>query len=716
VAIPTKIEVFLVLDGTSVDVTGQVAFSEGVTIEDRGRASSLEGISPSILTFTLDNHDGNFTPGNPLSLWYPHFAEDVPVSVVVTINGVTSTRFEGFITSISPAFVGGVSSLSQVVVRAADGLSRLARISFDSFWAEEIRFLGTVYSHTLDLWEFSGDSGATEYDNTGLIAGVRGLELTPAVVTGLAAGGAVETSASEDSQFRNVLTLRPPSTGAGPVVELKLRPKPSSTVREVRLPFKLEDGYVPAVGESVTLLQYWDTSGTDRVLLSVRVINSGGAPALAVYDAAGVLQDSAPLKRSSGWNYLTSFQYGPPDSTYFLLGADDFGFGADGLSALSADTVYIGGNGNPSAPGKTSKCVPGLSIGGVCFAQEDTLTRNYNTIDLASNNNTGGTTMDYLCGFAGVDAVFIGGDARRLWFDKICEETALDKMQKYMGSIGGYFWSSPPGEYQALFPGAVRTLTLAASVALGEDDDATDPVVLTSEIDGSPTRVTVTAPFGSVTATDPGPRRDATIDAVCIDRTAALALAYHTMRRSKALRVARLTVDLVTARTAALTQQLFNLRPTDRLRVSGFNSKILGVTYAEYYVQGWSERYTPFSAVFTLFTEPADDPPTGVLDDVTYGRIGSDGCTVTGGTALGGVNPGTIVISSPPGNALTVNPSDYPLDLSWAGERITLAAPPASAVSPQTVTITARGVAPSVARVHSPGETIDVWYPAHFTL
>ena len=56
----------------------------------------------------------------------------------------------------------------------------------------------------------------------------------------------------------------------------------------------------------------------------------------------------------------------------------------------------------------------------------------------------------------------------------------------------------------------------------------------------------------------------------------------------------------------------------------------------------------------------------------------------------------------------------WPSDLDWNGEIITCSAPGGS-TSPQTLTVTARGVDASVARSHSAGEVIDVAYAATFT-
>lgn len=58
--------------------------------------------------------------------------------------------------------------------------------------------------------------------------------------------------------------------------------------------------------------------------------------------------------------------------------------------------------------------------------------------------------------------------------------------------------------------------------------------------------------------------------------------------------------------------------------------------------------------------------------------------------------------------ALSTSAGAYPLDLDINGERVTVTSAPTS-TQPQVLTVT-RGVAPSVARAHPPGEFVDVWH------
>jgi hypothetical protein len=135
-------------------------------------------------------------------------------------------------------------------------------------------------------------------------------------------------------------------------------------------------------------------------------------------------------------------------------------------------------------------------------------------------------------------------------------------------------------------------------------------------------------------------------------------------------------------------------------------------------VLGVVEEYGEGVARWTIDTAPADDPAEGVFDDDTRGRFsGVPGTmTVTSGTAVSGTGTGTIVVTTGAGGVPLSNAAgDYPLTLDWSGELVTVTAAPASSTSPQTLTVTARGVAPSIARVHSAGDPIDVAYPATFT-
>ena len=111
----------------------------------------------------------------------------------------------------------------------------------------------------------------------------------------------------------------------------------------------------------------------------------------------------------------------------------------------------------------------------------------------------------------------------------------------------------------------------------------------------------------------------------------------------------------------------------------------------------------------------ADFLTEGVWDTARW-AFGDGVATVTSGTAVGTTSTGTIVVTWTGSSTLSTSAGDYPQDFNWNGERVTVTSAPAGSTSPQTLTITARGVAPSIARSHSAGEAIDVYAAGRWAL
>jgi len=149
------------------------------------------------------------------------------------------------------------------------------------------------------------------------------------------------------------------------------------------------------------------------------------------------------------------------------------------------------------------------------------------------------------------------------------------------------------------------------------------------------------------------------------------------------------------------------------MRVEGLPTEYMGVSYVDAFASGWTETYSADGrlAQFVFDTDPADDPAEAILDDAEYGRtaLGDGVATITGGTCVGITGTGTVVITST--SPLTAVGGEYSMDLDWLGERITVSVPGGS-TSPQTCTVTARGVAPTVARVHATGQAVEIWHAA----
>lgn len=716
-AIPSSAKLWMTINAVRTEMTQFLASGEGISITNRGRQNSLDDIGPSVLTVTLDNHNGFFTPDNPASPYFPFIAEDTVIELEVTVNGVTSTRFKGRVTSVSPEFYGGVSGLSRVVISAADFLADFANVKFKSFWAEEAKKQLKTAGRYADIWEFDGSQGTKTFINRGKLDPSSSTLYPAEVVSPTNQSDGITWQSSESDGFNSVAVLNPDASGVGPVLLARVQDGVSFVPRRMGVMLKIAEGYVPEAGKNRVLAQFWDASAIPRVLFSLRVVNDSGAVAVQIFNADGTTF-GLPLSlgsRAYAWNYLILDKSDDPDNSFLIIFEGSLGYVYSAVSFLDVTHVYLGGNGNPSAPGKTNNCVPGVSFGGMYVAGHTNNLSYLNTVIPATNTNTGLIVTTYLLSFADTNNVgtYIGTDFRRLTFDKIVGQNALPSIQRYAKSCNAIFWVQPNGTTQLIFSDAHSTNTVAYTLNLGEDDDASNALRLSRESDGSPTLVTVTCPWGSVDVTDTGIRRDETVESVCPTPDAAMELGYFVMRKSKALRVSSVSVDLATSVGSGLTAALMSQAPQTRIKIAGFNAKILGYTEAEYFVTGWEEYYNPFSATFTLFTEPATDPPVGELDSAVYGRFGTDTMTCTGGTAVGTTGLGTLILSTP-GEPLTVDPADYPLDLDWRGERVTVSSPPASAVSPQTVTLTARGVTPSVARVHTAGEPVDVWMSAHY--
>jgi hypothetical protein len=155
------------------------------------------------------------------------------------------------------------------------------------------------------------------------------------------------------------------------------------------------------------------------------------------------------------------------------------------------------------------------------------------------------------------------------------------------------------------------------------------------------------------------------------------------------------------------------LKIGDRVRLTNLISTQFGRTYLDTYVQGWSESLNAQGYTFTFDLDAADVPSEAKFDDATYGRFAAGDGVLTLTSTIADSDVSISVTST--GLPLTVLAGSYPLDLDLNGERITVASAPASATSPQTLTVT-RGVAPSIARAHTAGAAVEVYLAGKFAL
>lgn len=109
---------------TWTDVSAWVESQYGLTI-NRGRADEISQIQPSILSLTLDNTDGRFTPEKTGGAYYPNVKKGRPIRVTSTYNAVQYVRFVGYINEWPVVWPDSTSATSTVTITASSRMARL---------------------------------------------------------------------------------------------------------------------------------------------------------------------------------------------------------------------------------------------------------------------------------------------------------------------------------------------------------------------------------------------------------------------------------------------------------------------------------------------------------------------------------------------------------------------------------------------------------------
>lgn len=695
--------------GVWTDVTSSVDMMQGIDIT-RGRKSEFDDTPAGTLQLSLFNSDGQYTPDNPLSSRYPAVVEGRGIRVSVTKGVTTSTRFRGLVTAWEPRFPSGEPTDFRVDVSAANVFAQLARRVLRSDYVEQWDWLRVDTFDTVALW--SMDDGAANPKRLKSDTG------GPSAVTYASTKGKgsseSETPAGINALGAVALTA---DAGDGPVIYASLSQFAASPVLVVEFTFRTKETIA--------------AGGADKVLLS------------AVDLLDGVESWSVALSRPSGTTNLVVQLGGTTIITMVTSFADDswysFRMSSDGVNptefslmrCVDGVEVYSGTNGN------TFSSIKALHLGGRRYAGKTTNCTTAKFGPIAAHDAAAGLAdfREYLvvggpklasarsgdiAKYTGGTATDTGTDDRTVGIKLTAGRTADVLLNEVARSCGGVLEPVYTGtkSWDLRLPDVMRTSTVALTLDVEADIDGTSGLPLERAYDTKPTRVVVTYPAGSLTVTGDETlgRVDDSIDSCAYDEDQARSVATQRLNASGKLRVAGLRVDLVTA-ASDLYSSMWALVSGSRIRLTSLPSTVLGYTRTDVYANGWTESYKLDEVTFTFDTSPADAPPEAVFDDAEYGRLAADGAfTVTGGTALGTTGTGTIIITtSVTGLFMSTSAGDYPLDLDWNGERVTVtSAPSAGAGVTQTLTLTARGVAPSVARIHVSGETIDVYHAAAF--
>jgi hypothetical protein len=163
-------------DGTGtfpLNVSSKVMALDGYDIT-RGREDWQGAVTAGELSLTLNNSDGRFTPGSTILGTPSPIKVDQKIRLKETVNGVTFTRFTGYVKSWPVAWPATVTTFSTVQVSATDAQARAERRTLRSMVEEETLSASPTAYYTLGEAEGSVSAGDTS-----------GNRLPPMTITGV---------------------------------------------------------------------------------------------------------------------------------------------------------------------------------------------------------------------------------------------------------------------------------------------------------------------------------------------------------------------------------------------------------------------------------------------------------------------------------------------------------------------------------------------------
>lgn len=712
---PDQWEWSIAWDGsTYVDESDRLLAGDGHVVTITRGAPEWE-TQPGVLSGTFDNSDGWVTPDNPLSPVYGQ--EKTPRTLMrISKGGTTWTRHRGRLSLNTPRLdrQGDYTSLVSPFV-SADALGQLMARVMRAEFVE--RWLATARLEGVDILPLDQlVASPRRLSNLGNMGATASIRSDPG------GRGTAETLEPAGIMLDAAVALTQ-SIGAGPVVVVELAG--SATPLEIVIPFRTADRIKAGKGDRF-IAQGLDALGGEE--WSLRLVDSSGVTDLRFFDSAG-----GNALVYGGFAEAGDSELG--DDQWFALRVFiDFGVQTFSLHRVQDQLRFFESTSSGYDVAATRKIVLGGSLGGVPTQIACTSTT-YGAVAVKHAGLPVGhigylqpgaveasaiRVSDYRF-YAAATATIEGARSRPVALRATSGRTVFAALAELATTVGGVVVASAAAADRVLWRDSdvVRTPAVALTIDIEESSLGDLPWALVDP----PSRVAASHPSGeAVYELVDRPRVDASIDTCAADQSAAMEVASWVVNSGRRLRLTSITVDLATAATD-LWAAVMDLEVGDRVRVTlgAAGSPVVaqyGWTYVDFWVTGWIERWARDVAEFELLLMPADDPVEGVWDDAERGRFAASpgSMTVTGGTAVGGVGLGSIVVTTAPGApTFSTDPGSYPLDLDWNGERITVGIPGGSA-SPQTLIVTARGVAPSVARVHAAGETVDVWTGAAWTI
>jgi hypothetical protein len=682
----TTIEIEFVA-GTWTDVTALVNVGAGSITRKVGRSTQLDTISAGSLTFTLDNPVGNFTPDNPLSIYYPNVVEGKRVRWKVTQGATTYTRFTGWVTQWVPEISGLSASSVQVV--ATDALGHLSTRQVWGLPETELRYDSPLVYYTLD---HPSDSYYVPFYSA---VGGPSLRYHKAPV-----GGSLSLSDGVGAPYDDLTcptwTM---DTNSSPYLYATNVNTSDLSTFSIELLAKMVVDTTPGSND-LGLLKLGDLSIYYNYGTGELVVVDGSTIRLSyavdLFDAQHLISVTSSSSGSSLYIDGSSVDTGSAFTTIPKGRALNVGV------AYEPGWVYY--NGEISHVAVYDK---ELSSAAIAF--------HASAVD-AYYGETIATALNAVARWSGVSITNEGSGSPQL-VDAIDvkDKKALDALTYISSGDGGVLYDDGSGLY-ARVGSALKSGTVKLSLDVEADLD--DSVTLTRSITEDVAGATASSYSQSATYVDADQATSigtfATIEVPNLALTDLEAIASNivSVSNNHRLSAGQAAFDLANANTDKYADTL-TMKIGDRVRLTNLISTQFGRTYLDTYVQAWSESLNAQGYKFVFDLDAADVPSEAKFDDSTYGRFAAGDGVLTLTSLI--TDDATSISVSSSGLPLTVTAGSYPMDLDINGERVTVASAPASSTSPQTLTVT-RGVAPSIARAHTAGESVEIYMAGKFAL
>ncbi|MDH6116919.1 hypothetical protein ABH930_000338 [Kitasatospora sp. GAS204A] len=679
------LQVEILIDGIWTDITSRIMTRDGTVnvAITRGRPNETSAVVPGSCTFQVNNRDGQFSPRNPLSVYYGKIGRNTQVRVSVPSGNSKAYRFWGEITTwptkwdSTGADVWVEMEAAGILRRLGQGAAPLASTLFTAL-------TGPTTNPVVAYWPCEDAANATSIASA--IPGVN-----PMVITGT-------------PQL---------STYTGFVCSAPL-PIPGNTGNFT--------GTVPAYTTQVAtmvrfLLAIPTTGATDGQTLCI-IIASGTIQRWEVYYAAanggqlglrGLDSTRTTTFVDTGVGGYSVNAVPAQVSVELVQTGPDIDCSVNVLPVAADTSIGIAGIASSQTVGAVVSVVIGSGVSQTAVGHLRVQTASASPTDgfdlqqqvVAYTGENASARISRLCGAISVPSELIGTASDTVAMGPQLIATAMNLINDAQAADLGVLYESTSAlglgyrtrvsqeNQTAALPLSYTAFNLSEVPGPIDDDQYTRNDITVSRTGGSSSRATQTT--GAMSVLPPPAGVGQYPNAVTINVATDGVLPHQAGWRLLlgAVNEARYpTVSVNLSHSSftsnpALRQQVLAVRPGDRLTISN-PPAWLPPDLISQLVIGASETIDQFQHRITFNCVPESPYHVALLEDSVLSRIDSGGSQLA---ADAQPTDATLLVATTMGAVWTTNAADWPFDIRIAGEQITVTAV-SGAVSPQTLTVT----------------------------